>query len=369
MVNEGGRGFTVSAVGDLQLGDSSICVGFGFHSRYSQTGLAPLFARTGTALPRADVVFGNLETTLSASGLRRESWHSMQMRGEPAFATQLRAAGFTIMNVANNHAVQHGPASFQETLALLRDAGIQPCGVRGTGEWCSEPVRLPLASGLQVGVLSYCHRPRQYGDGVPPYAEGTLAQMVADVSRLRPTVDHVIISLHWGEEFVAEPSEDEVRQARALIDAGAVLIVGHHPHVLRPVERYRGGLIAYSLGNFVADMVWLEDLRRGALLQCAIDSGGVRQATLTRTRIGDDFVPEALGAAETVTGALPGPGLDPVRYQAAIDRTISAQRRAAYGYALRHLYRFPPRILAQLAGVTLRNKLEALLPASHSPAR
>lgn len=356
--------FSLVAVGDLQLGDSSVCVGFGFNSRYSARGLEPVFADTRALFRGADIVFGNLECTLSGAGLDPGRWHSAQMRGTPSFARQLREAGFTVLNVANNHAVQHGASSFEETLAILRAAGIAPCGVKGTEGWCSTPVIVPLPASVRVGILGYCHRPRQYGTGVPPYAEGTLAEMLADVARLKAMVDYVVISLHWGEEFVPEPSQEDVGQARALVEAGVSLILGHHPHVLRPVDRHSQGLIAYSLGNFVADMVWYEPLRRGGVLACTVGAEGVQRAELTRTRIDATFAPRRLGPTEDIgTRQLGADGLGEAAYAAAIARTISAQRVAAYGFALRNLHRFPPRMLAQLAGVTLRNKINAVLPA------
>jgi poly-gamma-glutamate synthesis protein (capsule biosynthesis protein) len=369
-MNDRGTTFSLVAVGDLQLGDSSVCVGFGFNSRYSARGLEPVLTDTRALFGGADIVFGNLECTLSGAGLDPGRWHSAQMRGTPSFARQLREAGFTVLNVANNHAVQHGASSFEETLAILRAAGIAPCGVRGTEGWCSAPVIVPVGPSLRVGVLGYCHRPRQYGTGDPPYAEGTLDDMLGDVSRLKTMVDYVVVSLHWGEEFVPQPSRGEVRQGRALVEAGASLILGHHPHVLRPVHRYRQGLIAYSLGNFVADMVWHEPLRRGAVLACTVGEEGVRRAEVTRTRIDEGFVPRRMQPAEVVGTDQPGvEGLEEAAYTAAIAQTIGAQRLAAYGFALRNLHRFPPRMLVQLAGVTLRNKISAVLPAAGERAR
>ena len=78
-------------------------------------------------------------------------------------------------------------------------------------------------------------------------------------------MDVVVVSLHWGEEFVDQPSMQEVELGHAVIDAGATAVLGHHRHVVRPVERYRHGVIAYSLGNLIGDMVWYTAFRRGAI--------------------------------------------------------------------------------------------------------
>ncbi len=369
-MSPGGKGFSLTAVGDLQVGDSSTCIGFGFNSRYAATGLEPVFQDTRALFEGADIVFGNLESTLSTHGLQADSWHSAQMRGVPVYARQLRQAGFTVLNVANNHAVQHGAASFQDTLGILRAAGIAPCGVRGTDGWSSEPVIIPVSTAVKVGILAYCHRPRQYGESTPPYAEGSLAEMLRDVARLRSMVDYVVVSLHWGEEFVPEPSRAEVTQAMALVDAGVALILGHHPHVLRPVERYLNGLIAYSLGNFAADMIWHEPLRRGGVLRCRVGETGVEWAELTRTRIDEGFCPRRESPPHVIEASdRDGDGLSEAAYAAAIARTIRDQRMAAYSYSLRHLHRFPPRMLFQLARVTLRNKIGALLPSTSGEGR
>jgi len=223
----------VAAVGDLQLGDSPTSVGFGFGSRFADSDLTSVLDGIRPAL-RADVVFGNLEVPLSPRSSATSSLSSRQMRGDPRFAPMLRAAGFTVLNVANNHAVQHGVDAFHDSVAALRAAGIAPCGLRGAAPWASAPAIL-VANSVRVGILAYCLRPRQYGDAEPPYAEGSPDEIGADVRRVSADVDCVLVSLHWGEEFVPVPSVEEASFARSLIDAGATLILGHHPHVARPV--------------------------------------------------------------------------------------------------------------------------------------
>ncbi|HET7189748.1 MAG TPA: CapA family protein [Gemmatimonadaceae bacterium] len=351
---------TLIAVGDLQLGDSPTTVGYGFHSRYRGTPLDTLLTAVAPALAGGEIVFGNLETTLvsAAAGERRRG--TLQLRGEPSYAGDLRRAGFTVVNVANNHAVQHGDATFHATLATVRAAGIACCGVRGVAPWASEPVLLPGAGG-PVGLLGYCLRPRQYGHAEPPYAEGTAESIRADVERLRARGAIVVVSLHWGEEFVPQPSASEVALGRSIIDAGAALVLGHHPHVVRPVERYKHGVIAYSLGNFIGDMVWYPPFRRGAILRCSLNDGGVVEATTRTTVLGHDFRPvlaDQDAAAPVATAALEG--LDVDAYAREISLTMRRQRRASYRAALANLPRTPPAILAQLASDTVHNKVGAL---------
>ncbi len=346
----------VAAVGDLQLGDSPTSVGFGFGSRFADSDLTSVLEGIRPAL-RADVVFGNLEVPLSPRSSAISGLSSRQMRGDPRFAPVLRAAGFTVLNVANNHAVQHGLDAFHDSVAALLAADISPCGLRGAAPWASAPV-IMVANSVRVGILAYCLRPRQYGDGEPPYAEGSPDEIRGDVARLRPDVDCVLVSLHWGEEFVPVPSVDEAAFARSLIDAGAVLILGHHPHVARPVERYRGGVIAYSLGNCVGDMVWYEPFRRGLLLEAEIAGGSVTSASVRATRLSENYSPVVEAGDLPLAHAEQVGALSAADYARAIARTWREQRRAVYPYALAHLWR-EPAALGQLVGRTVRNKLRA----------
>jgi len=102
----------LAAVGDLMLGDSAVCVGYGFRSRYGDADPTRLFAGVKPLFEGAGLVFGNLETVLSLSGLDPSSLSSAQMRGSPSFARALRHAGFDVVSVANNHANQHGADAY-----------------------------------------------------------------------------------------------------------------------------------------------------------------------------------------------------------------------------------------------------------------
>ena len=352
------RPLRIVAVGDLMLGDSPITVGFGFRARHNLAGASAALNGLRPALSDGDIVFGNLETVLSDRGLVRNDWRSSQLRGDPAYASVLRDAGFTIVSVANNHAAQHGLAAFEDSLQALRGVGITPCGVRGTGPWASTPVSLELR-GMRIGVMGYCLRPRQFGNAEPPYAEGTLESIVADVERLRKEVSVVVVSLHWGEEFVQAPSTKEVSLGRSLIDAGATVVVGHHPHVVRPVERYRDGVIAYSLGNCVSDMVWYQPFRRGAVLSVDIIDGSMRAAMVRPTRLDSTYRAALAGQAEPAIAADALVPLSETAYAKAIDDTWRSQRLAAYRYVLMRVWRFPPKTLFQLVARTARNKIMA----------
>jgi poly-gamma-glutamate synthesis protein (capsule biosynthesis protein) len=349
----------IAAVGDLMLGDSAICPGFGFAGRYRNQSDRDGFERLAQVLGPADIAFGNLECTLSNNGHNPDLYESTHMRGRPEYADALRLAGFTILSLANNHANQHGAVAFEDTVAMLRAAGIECCGLRGTGVWTSHPVLL-TAKSKRVGFLAYCLRPRQYSNDVPPYAEGTPEQICDDIVRLRNEADIVVVSIHWGEEFVDVPSEEETAIARTLIDAGATAVLGHHPHVPRPIEQYHGGIIAYSLGNFISDMVWQDRLRKGILLK--IDAGADATAVAEPYYIADDFMPfPAEDSADWAVVVERTRTLPQAAYKEQVARTVGEQRGASYLFALRNLHRFRLPMLLQLVRRTIANKLLGIL--------
>jgi poly-gamma-glutamate synthesis protein (capsule biosynthesis protein) len=190
--------------------------------------------------------------------------------------------------------------------------------------------------------------------------------VLADIARLRESVDVAVVSLHWGEEFVGLPSESEVAAAHAMIEAGALAVIGHHPHVRRPCERIGQGVVAYSLGNFATDMLWQDSLRSGAILDCTW-SEGLRVATLTPTVVDQEYRPVPGAPVACAPGGITG--LPEESYRREIAATLRAQRGAAYRYAALRLHRYPPAVLGELAWTTAWNKLGAVRQALRGSGR
>jgi gamma-polyglutamate biosynthesis protein CapA len=363
------RPVVLHAVGDIALGDHPLCTGFGTHSRSRRKPAAFPFEHVAAVLASADLRFGNLECTLSERGLRPHDYHSVQMRGHTGYVRGLVETGFHVLNVANNHSMQHGPEPFEDTVNMLRDAGISVCGVsQGNGS----AAVITTVRDLRIAFLGYSLRPRQYFTEPPMYAEGSPEGIVADVRAVRSSCDILVVSLHWGDEFIDRPSPADVQLAHAIVDAGADLIVGHHPHVLRGVERYGRGWIVYSLGNFVCDMLWDEELRETAICECRLTAAGVEDVRLIPVRINDDCQPmplsgeaarrlerrlAALSTALSQPGAASSTSVETAEYEAAACRAHSGQRARSHRYFLRNAFRFPPRILAAQVITYVRNRL------------
>ena len=365
----GDRSITLAAVGDISLGDHPLCAGFGTHSRFKARTPDFAFERVKPLLAGSDILFGNLECTLSEIGRRAGDYHSIQMRGHEPYLNGLKAAGFHVLNVANNHSMQHGQRPFLETVRLLRDSGIGVCGV-GTTDYRHAVTDIVRAHDLDVAFLGYSLRPRQYFTEAPLYAEGQREFILADVRAARAR-DVVVVSLHWGDEFIERPSPEDVALAHEIMDAGADLIIGHHPHVLRGVEKYGRGYIVYSLGNFVCDMLWDERMRESAIVRCRLSRDGASDLTLVPVRIGDDYRPAPLDDAQAVAITrridmmseamdVPAASAFPeslAQYQADALDALRWERRKAHRYFLRNAYQFPVGILIQQLTNFARNRL------------
>jgi len=357
------------AVGDIAFGDHPLCAGFGVHSQARRQSPGFMFDHVRDVLARADLRFGNLECTLSENGLVPNAYHSVQMRGQAAYVQGLVDAGFHVLNHANNHSMQHGPGPFADTVRMLEAAGIAVCGVKGQGR-TSVPVHRNV-NGLSVTFLGYSLRPRQYFTEEPLYAEGLAEGILADVRAARRGCGVLIVSLHWGDEFIQKPAPAEIRLARAIIDAGADAIIGHHPHVLRGVERYGRGWIVYSLGNFVCDMLWDEPLRETAICECRLTPAGVEDVRLLPARINDrcqpvpllgeaaaDLAARVAALGRDLATAETGPAAEPRdRYEVEAETALSIQRALSHRYFLRNAYRFPPGILVAQLKTYVRNRL------------
>lgn len=359
------------AVGDITLGDHPLTVGFGAFSRFQKEDQMFPFLKSLDVLRQFDLLFGNLECAHTSVGLRRGDYKSVQMRGDPRHIEALVATGFKVVNVANNHSMQHGDDAFQDTVQRLQTANILCCGIAADAMATSAKPVIIHVNGLSIGFLGYSLRPRQYFKHVPLYAEGEPDAMARDVQELRHQVDAVVVSVHWGDEFIQRPSPKEIQLARRLVDVGADLIIGHHPHVLRGVERHGRGWIAYSLGNFVCDMVWDDTLRTSVILECTITKQGIQDINLVPTFISDNFQPEPL-VGNTANAILERINQlnEEINTQDSVDPIVRCQcydqdadtvhrliRAKSHRFFLSRFWKYSPNILSQQLSTFFKNRL------------
>jgi poly-gamma-glutamate synthesis protein (capsule biosynthesis protein) len=204
-------------------------------------------------LCRADLRFANLEAPLLAEGRPLFST-GVRLKSPPEAAGILRRLGLDLVSLANNHMMDFGPQGLAATLHELNRQRLPAVGVGPTLAAARSPVIL-TARGQRVGFLAACDNEgggaSHGGPGVSLIAPRALA---AAVRRLRAQADYVVVAVHTGIEFCGCPEPFFVKLARRLVDAGATVVAGHHPHVPQGLECRGNGLIVYSLGDFLFDL-------------------------------------------------------------------------------------------------------------------
>lgn len=298
---EASRPLRIVAVGDLMLGDSSHFLGRGVGTHVRRHGADYPLLHIREHLDEADLFVGNLESPLSDS-LGVNSWGRVY-RGAGVSARSLRLGRRTFLSLANNHILEHGPALLAETRDLLSAAGIDHAGLATDGGLAQAETTLWLgdrsAQALAVSLVrDITHRRVDSGE---------IEKWLVD--RLRAgSADFRMVSLHWGDEYMHAPSPEQRRLAKKLADAGAHLVVGHHPHVLQPVERMGDTVVAYSLGNFLFDHDWSTGTRTGGILEASFASGRINHWRFVATRCGAACQPRIAeaGTAKWAEGIVGG---------------------------------------------------------------
>ncbi len=240
---------SLAAVGDIMLGRY---IGKVMHTRGGQYP----FDQVRELFRKNDIVLGNLE-----SGIAKETTTPFfpkkpyNFAASPAAAAALRGAGFSVLDLANNHLLDFGLREPALTRSLLRKQGLASFGAGDNISEARQPAVL-VRNGIRFGFLGYgvAHSRAVYAQknraGISPII---MEDIRKDIEALRSSVDVLVVSLHWGIEYENTPSKKQREEAHQIIDWGADMIIGHHPHVVQGIEIYKNKMIAYSLGNFSFD--------------------------------------------------------------------------------------------------------------------
>lgn len=201
---------------------------------------------------QADIGMVNLESPISLRGEKTPKIFNFRMH--PKYLNIFKDAHINVVSCANNHLYDYGNEALFDTMSHLDAAGIKHVGAGGNLWAARRPVIMQI-NGMKIGILAY------YGDGswypAKEYSPGTAPRrkefVQEDINKLRidEKVNFVVVNFHWGQEGSNYPSQSQIDFAHYTIDVGADLIIGHHPHVLQGVEKYKNGIILYSLGNFL----------------------------------------------------------------------------------------------------------------------
>lgn len=224
---------TVSLMGDCTLGtDESFHQDTSLNAYYEYQGPDYFFRNVKSILDQDDLSIINMEGTLTTSDQRQDKLFAF--KGEPEYVNILTEGSIEAANLANNHSHDYGEQSFLDTKETLQEAGITTFGYDETA--------LLEIKGIKVGLIGIY----ELADHLE--REQQLLKHLEQVQKEGAQI--IIVVFHWGNEKETSPDSNQTTLGRLAIDHGADLVVGHHSHVLQPVENYKGKYIAYSLGNF-----------------------------------------------------------------------------------------------------------------------
>ena len=271
------------------------------------------FAMVAPVLQAADYTIGNLETALGSIG--EPVAKRYPFRSPPAAAESLARAGFDLVSLANNHAMDYGPEALLQGIDLLHAQNVATIGA-GADDATAHAPHIVEVNGLTIAFLGYVDVPIEAVTNfdteswtatadAPGLAWADPERIREDVAAVRPEVDLVVVVLHSAYEYIEEPSEEQVAAAQAATEAGADAVIGHHAHILQGIQHHAGGVIAYGLGNFAFN---IDGPPETAVLNVWMDRDGVRQIEVRPAFVQEHGQPRMAEQWET------GPILERVHY-------------------------------------------------------
>jgi len=272
----------------MAVGDMMFCCDLGEKLRASNDYDFP-FAKIRDFISQADFLYGNFETMITIKHEAEKFAGPGLYYADPPAAQAISRAHFNAVNLAHNHLYDFGAEAVELTMQLLSDAGVIYHGIGRNAREAQQPLEVEI-NGLTLGMLSYCSASTAI-DKKHKYVVCPIDLRIIrkDVSELSKRVDIVSVTLHEGA--CSYPSPPHRKCAKAAIDAGAKLVISHHPHVINGVEEYNGGVIAYGLGNFVAYFTD-EQYRQTFVLDCLLKPDKTIKYNIVPVWINDCFQPE-----------------------------------------------------------------------------
>lgn len=262
-----GNSIVIAAVGDILLHDP-------LQTKGLQQRFESLWEEAIPFIKSADIAYANLEGPI-ALGINRlgeevKNKNSPRYKNvytgfpmfnyPPSLAGALKDSGIDIVSTANNHGLDRYAIGVDKTIAALNKAGIAYVGTRPRGSQQSW-VRILQKNGFNIAWISCTEMTNGFNDIYKQilycYKKNDRKWIIDTIKELKSEVDAIIISPHWGEEYQSQPSKEQKYFAEQVLDAGATAVIGSHPHVLQPLQKYitkdgRSTIIMYSLGNFVS---------------------------------------------------------------------------------------------------------------------
>ncbi|MBR5657000.1 MAG: CapA family protein [Prevotella sp.] len=264
-------------VGDINLTDGYFDTGIGTGSRIKQ-GMNPFAHLQRTP---DDYWIGNMEC-VCADVSNQQGLKSRQFRISPQHLETIKH--LDCYGVANNHVMQHGPEAYQSMLAYLEQKGVAYAGA------AVKKTHVFEHQGKRVALTAFCQRPDNFTKSPLYWSLPEYEEIRAELSAHKDC-DYRIVFVHLGNEFINYPYIDQKQFAHELIDNGANLVIGMHPHVMQGCENYKGHWIFYSLGNFVFNMPWTP-AEYGLMVN--VDLADEPLVSYDYIQIGKDFSPKII---------------------------------------------------------------------------
>lgn len=245
-------------------------------------------------LRNADIVFANLEGPASDQGQDQHNLYSFRM--DPSVIPALKAVGFDVLSVANNHVGDWGYNAYADTLSRLKENEIFYTGGGVNKDEAEQPVVIEKY-GIKIGYLGFGDngpnnmKAGENQAGLLLTSNPRFEEIIQNASR---QVDHLIVSFHFGEEYEKEHNSRQEFLAHKAIDNGAKIVIGTHPHVVEDTEVYKNGFIAYSLGNLIFDQYFSKDTMQGMLLEIKLNKGGAMTVKKNTVNLSNVFQPEKI---------------------------------------------------------------------------
>lgn len=243
----------LTALGDIMTSDSPIYFGFGARSYLENNSLEAISEQIKQAIPSSDIVIANLEVPISPTKNKLSNYKTERFLGFSRTAELLKKANINVVNIANNHILEHGDLVFEHTIKQLQENKIKIIGIQ-TPNGLSMPATIRIKD-CNIKIFGFSFRPEIFNPNQNKYSHINHSdQIINSIKHYSDKNSINIISLHWGEEFIKYPSKEQKEFAKRLSKNNVSLILGHHPHTLQPIEQFEKCVTAYSLGNFYSDM-------------------------------------------------------------------------------------------------------------------
>jgi len=245
------------------------------------------FRETYQITTAGDIVFANLESPIIKGPIIETG--QMVFRTDPQSVEGLKFGGFNVLSLANNHMKNYGQEGIEKTIEYLDQAGIAYTGAGLDIEKARQPAIMEI-QGIKFGFIAYTDgsfTPNNYeateNRAGSPFLKTEI--LIEGISNLKERVDVIIVSMHAGTEYSNTPNQKQIDFAHTAIDNGASLVIGHHPHVVQPIEQYKNGYILYSLGNFIFDQMWSEPTRKSVIVTITFKNEAIESIDLTPLKI------------------------------------------------------------------------------------